>query len=284
MKNSPLNKYLALRTAKGFNIAGREMSEVEIAAAFEDDFQVSIRTVKQRVKLDGMSPEDAVLMPRSDIKSMGVHTKLLSGWKHWCREYDVPTTESDLVTRVERDLFNLGNWALRDGTAFCESATKSGIRSLGHRLLTHHYNQTAVCVMWVEAAMNAYEIYHHSVKVDGRSGYPGGCPPHFPGAEEYIGYDPRTTHFLPWGTVTTQNERGVLEGELDRFAPLTAPHRPEYGWRQEQDVFALVGLAVAIRKMVRREYVLVVESDSFLDQQYRRMRDVNVFLDRSGPT
>jgi hypothetical protein len=273
MAESPLARYLYLRKNGRFEIAGKDMTDEEVRDAFEEDFQVSIGTIRLRVRRDGMSPTDAVLMPRAKVKSMGAVARLSSGWAYWCKEYGIPTTETDLITRVDRDLYNFGPWAMRNKSVFCESGTKSGVKTLGYRLLTCHYDPQAVCVMWTEATMRAKELYGISCQVSKHSGHPSHGTRFLPVAPDYIQFDPRTKHYLPWGTVQGQNEEAKLDELLDGFAPLTAPHRVEYEWRKVRDMFALLGYVAATRARLRRQYILLTESEAFMEYDAKRMQE-----------
>jgi hypothetical protein len=260
--DTPLGRYLVLRASRRFEVAGREMSESEIAEIFEED----PKTICQRINISGMNPTDAVLIPRSTIKRMSDDPLelFLSGWKHWCEKYELPLTETDLLRPASESQRSFGWTSSEHGIV-----TRSGPVTLALALTEKHDQPLLVFTFWLDATMREYGLADARTRPNEH-----GVALYIPPPEILISYDARVRSWLPPVLEETREEYMFRSGVPRLLAKGELPNRPVL------DNFALIGFVAYLRKYYRSKYVLTYETEEHVQRTWKEMQEAIKSLNR----
>jgi hypothetical protein len=135
------------------NVLGRFLTASDV----EDIFGVRAADFNRRINDWGVSPSDAILVPREKLKAMSVPDRLMSGWKYWNDSFGTPLTETDLLVQGPITSITQSIWFPRGSGNYLVQRV-SGMRSVAWALRTYHDNPRAVLSAWLLAAIRHLDL------------------------------------------------------------------------------------------------------------------------------
>jgi hypothetical protein len=135
-----------------YDVLGQQLTAQEILYLFG----VRRADFLNRMRVDGVPPVVAVLMPRAKYNKLSLKEKMFLGWEYWCKKEDVSLIEDDSLFRINEYFGATKGYWFEDGSS--STYTSSGIIDTTLSLYKYRRNPEMLASAWIQAIRRHDEI------------------------------------------------------------------------------------------------------------------------------